>query len=408
ALEQQPTPGVPTVEPLESAALARTVPTPSASPPPGRRPDTAAVDAAAPTLAPSKRGAAPAEPADPELMKLFIEEAQEELARIQNFFAVWDHDPLERDALITVRRSFHTLKGSGRMVGARELSEFAWAIENLMNRVLDTTVTRTPAILETLRAGVAALPEVITQLQTREAPPTDDTLRDTYARETAAHVATVRGYLERESQLPEPHPLPEDVYRACHTLSGSSKMAQARHGIRLAEPLDRWLRRAFNSGLGLPDGALALLSDCMGAMESVASHLDEPTGYFVSHWQLLERIERADKALDQRIAASTAREGAAPPAPEPAAAGHAPPEEEVVDFDPEVAAIFTDEATELIEQSERALTDWRAEPRSAEFRLALKRPLHTLKGGARMAGITPMGDLSHELETLVLAVDNGT
>ena len=493
ALEQQPTPGVPTVEPLESAALARTVQIPSVSPPPGRRPDTAAVDAAAPTLAPSKRGAAPAEPADPELMKLFIEEAQEELARIQNFFAVWDHDPLERDALITVRRSFHTLKGSGRMVGARELSEFAWAIENLLNRVLDNTVTRTPAILETLRAGVAALPEVITQLQTREAPrtdvtaiatrahalaaggrvsapgasdqgdeeaaaatqtglgagagpataaarrsapakappaarpaaragaappaqaparqaPPDDTLRDIYARETAAHVATVRGYLERESQLPEPHPLPEDVYRACHTLSGSSKMAQARHGIRLAEPLDRWLRRAFNSGLGLNDGALTLLSDCMGAMESVASHLDEPTGYFVSHWQLLERIERADKALDQRIAASTAREGAAPPAPEPAAAGHAPPppEDEVVDFDPEVAAIFTDEATELIEQSERALTDWRSEPGSAEFRLALKRPLHTLKGGARMAGITPMGDLSHELETLVLAVDNGT
>jgi len=31
----------------------------------------------------------------------------------------------------------------------------------------------------------------------------------------------------------------------------------------------------------------------------------------------------------------------------------------------------------------------------------------TLKGGARMAGITPMGDLSHELETLVMSVDNG-
>src|SRR5437660_10934213 len=152
ALEQQPTPGVPTVEPLESAALARTVQIPSLSPPPGRRPDAAAVDAAAPTLAHSNRGAAPAEPADPELKKLFIEEAQEELARIQHFFTVWDQNPLDRDALITVRRSFHTLKGSGRMVGARELSEFAWAIENLMNRVLDNTVTRTPAILEALRA----------------------------------------------------------------------------------------------------------------------------------------------------------------------------------------------------------------------------------------------------------------
>ena len=31
-----------------------------------------------------------------------------------------------------------------------------------------------------------------------------------------------------------------------------------------------------------------------------------------------------------------------------------------------------------------------------------------MKGGARMAGIMAMGDLSHELETLVMQVDNGT
>ena len=98
-------------------------------------------------------------------MKLFIEEANEELAKIRHNFPVWDENPLERDALITVRRSFHTLKGSGRMVGARELGEFAWSIENLLNRVLDNTLTRSPAILETLRAAVAALPELIAQLE---------------------------------------------------------------------------------------------------------------------------------------------------------------------------------------------------------------------------------------------------
>src|SRR5215475_11879502 len=63
---------------------------------------------------------------------------------------------------------------------------------------------------------------------------------------------------------------------------------------------------------------------------------------------------------------------------------------------------------ELIEFSESALSDWRSDPDSAEYRSALKRPLHTLKGGARMAGITAMGDLSHELETLVMQVDNGS
>ena len=77
------------------------------------------------------------------------------------------------------------------------------------------------------------------------------------------------------------------------------------------------------------------------------------------------------------------------------------------DYDAEVASIFTEEATELIDVSERALIAWRAQPDSEELRSELKRPMHTLKGGARMAGITPMGDLSHELETLVMQMDSG-
>ena len=493
ALAEQPTPAVPTVAPAAVTGSTRIM-----------QPASAAAttvmpvgEAVAPTLAASStaRLAALAETADPELVKLFIEEAREELARIQHYFPEWDHNPLERESLITVRRSFHTLKGSGRMVGARELGEFAWAVENLVNRVLDNTLTRSPAILETLRAAVGALPELVEHLETGAAPRADiagivsrahalaagrqggaarsapepaeeeasepppaggaraaaagkrasapppatpraastgqfpaqattvvsgaavplaaaqaaappaalpdDTLRDIYARETGTHVASVRAWLTREAQLPEPHALPEEVYRACHTLSGSSKMAQARHGIRLAEPLDHWLRRAYSSGLGLGTADLALLGDCMGAMEAVASHLDESTGYFVSHWQLLARIGQADKALDQRLTAAAA------PAP-PAAADAPAPAGEPADFDPEVAAIFTDEATELIDAAEHALSDWRTQPGSADYVLALKRPLHTLKGGARMAGIAAMGDLSHELESLVLQVENGT
>jgi chemosensory pili system protein ChpA (sensor histidine kinase/response regulator) len=488
ALAAQPTPSVPVASPAAGAAAAA----PQVSEEDVTAAQAAAMEAAlsrtmavgaAPTLGPSSTAklAALAEHADPELVKLFVEEAREELAKIQHGFPAWDQNPLERDALITVRRSFHTLKGSGRMVGARELAEFAWSVENLLNRVLDNTLSRSPPILETLRAAVAALPELIEQLESGVAPRsdigaivarahalaagrpgaargaaeedaaeagstlaggtlagatlagstaaasrpaaaqgaaaggaplseaaaaatrpgTDDSLREIYSRETATHVATVRAYLTREAQRPEPHALPEELYRACHTLSGSSKMAQARHGIRLAEPLDHWLRRAFSSGVGLRRDELALLADCMGAMEAVATHLDEPTGYFLNHWQLLERIEAADRNLDQRIAAQSEPAAGAPLA-------EASPGESAPDFDPEVAAIFTDEATELIDASEHALGDWRSQPEAQEFRLALKRPLHTLKGGARMAGILPMGDLSHELESLVMQVDNGS
>ncbi|HUA90437.1 MAG TPA: Hpt domain-containing protein, partial [Steroidobacteraceae bacterium] len=166
ALEEQPSPALPLVPPLEPGAYAKTVQITSV-PTADQRANIAGLNAAAPVLAAQPAPSTPplAEHADPELVKLFIEEAKEELARIEQNFPVWDENPLERDSLVTVRRSFHTLKGSGRMVGARDLGEFAWSIENLVNRVLDNTLTRSPAILETLRGAVAALPQLVKQLE---------------------------------------------------------------------------------------------------------------------------------------------------------------------------------------------------------------------------------------------------
>ena len=148
ALEQQPTPRVPTVPPLEPAALREDRADPE------RRAAARRTRRSSDLAGGRRRGARRSRlPPAPQrrarwprtrtrsCVKLFIEEAREELAKIQRGFPVWDQNPLEREALVTVRRSFHTLKGSGRMVGARELGEFAWSIENLLNRVLDNTLT---------------------------------------------------------------------------------------------------------------------------------------------------------------------------------------------------------------------------------------------------------------------------
>ncbi len=49
---------------------------------------------------------------------------------------------------------------------------------------------------------------------------------------------------------------------------------------------------------------LSVLGDCMTAMESVASNLDESTGYFISHGRLLEKLADAERDLDRRVAES--------------------------------------------------------------------------------------------------------
>ncbi len=79
---------------------------------------------------------------------------------------------------------------------------------------------------------------------------------------------------------------------------------------------------------------------------------------------------------------------------------------EAAPFDPEIAGIFAEEAAEILDNAELALQQVRQGQEQSAF-VELQRLLHTLKGGARMAGITAMGDLSHALETVVTAMASG-
>src|SRR5450432_3008150 len=106
------------------------------------------------------------EPVDPQFVELFIEEAKEEIASIQSSFPQWDQNPMDLESLALMRRSFHTLKGSGRMVGARSIAEFGWSIENLLNRIMDKTLSRAPGMMALLRNAVSALPQLVEQLET--------------------------------------------------------------------------------------------------------------------------------------------------------------------------------------------------------------------------------------------------
>lgn len=78
-----------------------------------------------------------------EIKAIYIEEAQEVLQEIRAQFSQMTSLEDSPEALTTIRRGFHTLKGSGRMVGAYSLAELAWAIENMLNRVLDNSIAPT-------------------------------------------------------------------------------------------------------------------------------------------------------------------------------------------------------------------------------------------------------------------------
>jgi chemosensory pili system protein ChpA (sensor histidine kinase/response regulator) len=87
-----------------------------------------------PPAAPAKP-AAPAQPdiEEDDLRDIFLEEAREV---VQNGLAALDAlvvSPGDINELTTLRRAFHTLKGSSRMVGLTEFGEAAWSLEQVLN-----------------------------------------------------------------------------------------------------------------------------------------------------------------------------------------------------------------------------------------------------------------------------------
>ena len=102
---------------------------------------------------------------DDEIREVFLEELEEEITNLGDMLPLWRQAPDDGERLRTIRRVFHTLKGSGRLVGAKTLGEYSWKIENMLNRVLDGTRTASPAVIALVTQVHQTLPQLHAALQ---------------------------------------------------------------------------------------------------------------------------------------------------------------------------------------------------------------------------------------------------
>jgi chemosensory pili system protein ChpA (sensor histidine kinase/response regulator) len=414
--------------------------------------------------------AAPASPArvfapsgdelDPELIELFIDEARDEIAAMERCFPAWEANEADTESLTRLRRSFHTLKGSGRMVGAQRIGEFCWQVERVFNRLISRTLPRSPALLVALRAGLAALPELLEELETgtppggdvpalteqmrafaeseaasaAEAEPTarepevavraqpaavlpaaapapstaiDPALLEILTREVGGHLAVLRRFLADAAATSPPYAVTEDMHRACHTLHGNLAMARVAQGLALSEALDHLADVAFSRPARLPAGAVASVREAVDCIEAVIAHLTDSRLPAPLTEELTAQLRAEVETIEQEAlpdAESTEATAELPLVVESPPAGSATP---ALPYDAEIAAIFADEAAELLESADVAVGRLAATPDDHQALADLQRYLHTLKGGARMAGLPLMGDFSHELETLLIRATEG-
>src|SRR5450755_2425237 len=85
---------------------------------------------------------------DEEMREVFLEEAREVMADAKSACTDLQHSPGDLGMLTTLRRAFHTLKGSSRMVGLKSFGEAAWACERVFNSQLGEQRAAEPPLIE--------------------------------------------------------------------------------------------------------------------------------------------------------------------------------------------------------------------------------------------------------------------
>ena len=96
-----------------------------------------------------------------EFREVFIEESEEIVQEISRLVPLWQQDQDNMELLRDIRRHFHTFKGNGRAVGANILGELGWAVQDLLDRVLDGDLSVSVPLQSLLSDVVAVLPDTV-------------------------------------------------------------------------------------------------------------------------------------------------------------------------------------------------------------------------------------------------------
>jgi chemosensory pili system protein ChpA (sensor histidine kinase/response regulator) len=112
---------------------------------------------------------------DEELLDIYLTEAEEVLAQIAQNLQALRVNATDNEPLVEVRRSYHTLKGSGRTVGLVGQAEVAASVETFLNGVLDKKDTLSPTQIAKLEEITAAFAEWAADLRANNETNVDQT-----------------------------------------------------------------------------------------------------------------------------------------------------------------------------------------------------------------------------------------
>ncbi len=269
---------------------------------------------------------------DEEIRAVFLEEFDEELVNLGALLPAWRAAPAHTESLRPIRRVFHTLKGSGRLVGARVLGEFSWKIESMLNRVLDGSRPASPAVVAMVEQAYAVLPQLNAALrgdgvvqadldaiqavaeriaageeafyfatpQATVAPragtpaSVDSVLREILEAEVATHLETVHAWLQHA-----PQPATEALLRAVHTMSGAFAMTDVPEITAVTGPAESYVKRALAAGSVPSAEGVRALEDAARAIAATIAELQAPSPVIPPFTDLAQRLRALVETLPE-------------------------------------------------------------------------------------------------------------
>src|SRR5690554_4666915 len=381
---------------------------------------------------------------DDEILEIFIEEAGEVLDTIREYLPMLLRQHDDRSALAEVRRAFHTLKGSGRMVGATVIGELSWSVENLLNRIIDGSVFMNDDIAQLLQDVTNTIPALVSDFENRKAasvetsglearanalangelPGTaampaaeaseigeqrsaaevldnvydvddfeqpvpeeevDPVLLDIFENETETHLQTIEEYLAAAGDK-SAVAYTDDLSRALHTLKGSANTAGIAPIAVVITPLERFIKESRAQNKRADRDVLELIASASDFLSRGLAQLHEnPQAELEGTDDYLERLDRISR---QTLQSPRSADDEQPTAQAPS----------------QLVQLFLGEGLDIVLDAESILDEWSVNPEQTDSLATLRSELETLTDGAADAGLADVANLADALTRLYSAV----
>jgi len=323
------------------------------------------------------------------LLDIFKKETSTHLASIDKYLENFSDSELHR-VNEPLMRALHTLHGSANMAAVENIASLSEHLDRYFATLYDTKQAVTSDTIDVLSEGAAFIKTMLQGLEDSSIATPDTT--GLVQRIKQLHDVARETVVVDEDELLSIVPIEDDSQT-----DGLEEVSEM-FASRSPDGLDEMVEVSDATSDGLEDTIELAEASFDGLNDTVELTIDEPD-------EITQRIElSSDEAFDgfsndvevEEIELSTA----------PESSRHTAAEEEEVDE--ELIAIFLDEAEEILRNSEALIQGWSNDPGDHSIMEELQRSLHTLKGGARMANLTPIANISHRIETLIEAINDGS